>query len=331
MRVIIAPAILAVSLSLGACSHNIQAAHAKPLSSPPPTKASPVKTPPLPTRKFAERQSRVPPSGSPSAQVRPPAAVIHYVVLDPVGNCAVVDSKPSAGSGLKIIGDKGGYGSSESASEALKDSKVKCKNAIRAGALPTTIDTVGGIASALDLGKTDQAVLTAKAYMDNLKVNVRIYYRGLASDRLPSEEAEAAINLVPGTGPFDSPEQGIANLKLLRQGIEKELAIDEAEAQNDKFAEAQKANERVLNARRLIRAIGTDEELDNALANMNTVRVNSEWPDVVKMLTAVVDKEAEVTFKATQSKAKKLGGIHKLTQKDIDCLSYEQVKQLRGY
>ena len=44
----------------------------------------------------------------------------------------------------------------------------------------------------------------------------------------------------------------------------------------------------------------------------------------------VVGQEAEVKFKAAQAKAK-LGGVQTLTQKDIDGLSLEQIKQLRGY
>jgi hypothetical protein len=43
-----------------------------------------------------------------------------------------------------------------------------------------------------------------------------------------------------------------------------------------------------------------------------------------------VGQEAEVKFKAAQAKAK-LDGVHTLTQKDIDGLSLEQIKQLRGY
>ena len=252
----------------------------------------------------------------------PSATALHYVTLDTGGNCAVVDSKPSAGSG-KIIGDKEGYTSSESANKALKECKAKYNTA---GALPTTIETVRGIANALDLGKTDQAVEIAKAYVDNLKVNVGKYYRGLAADRLSPEQAEAAVNLFPGIGLFDSPEQGIAKLKVLRQDIEKELALDETNARNNKFSEA-----RVLSARYLIRAIGTDEDLENALANIDTLRAKSEWPDVVKMLTDAVEQEAEVKFKAAQAKAKQLGGVHKLTRKDIEGLSDEQVKKLRGY
>jgi hypothetical protein len=328
MRVVIALAVLAVSLSVVGCSRPYREAHAKPLPPlpPHPVKASPLKTPPLRARTFPEDQSPMPPKGRPNAAVVPSAApAIHYVTLDTGGNCAMIDSKPSADSG-KIIGEKEGYASLESANKALKDCKAKYKSAIGAGALPTIIDTVRGIANALDLGKTDQAVGIAKAYVDNLRVNVGKYYRSFAADRLPLEQAEAEVNLVPGIGLFDSPEQGIANLKVLRQGIENELVIDETNARNNKFAE-----DRVLNARRLIRAIGTDEDLDNALANMDTLRDKREWADVVKMLTDAVEQEAAVKFKAAQAKAKQLGGVHKLTREDIDGLSDEQIKQLRGY
>ena len=52
----------------------------------------------------------------------------HYVVVDTVGNCAVVDAKPA--DGLKIIGDKSGYASSEAANKALKDAKPECKDSV---------------------------------------------------------------------------------------------------------------------------------------------------------------------------------------------------------
>ena len=44
----------------------------------------------------------------------------------------------------------------------------------------------------------------------------------------------------------------------------------------------------------------------------------------------VVGAEADTKFKAAQEKAK-LSGVHTLTQKDIEGLSLEQIKQLRGY
>jgi hypothetical protein len=176
------------------------------------------------------------------------------------------------------------------------------------------------------LGRTDQAVGIAKACVDNLRVNVGKYYRSFAADRLPPEQAEAAVKLVPGIALFDRPEEGIAKLKVLRQGIEKELVIDETNAPNNKFAEA-----RVLSAHHLIRAIGTDDDLENALSNMETLRAKREWQDIVKMLTAAVEQEGEVKFKAAEAKAKQLGGVHELTREDIEGLSDEQLKQLRGY
>ena len=44
----------------------------------------------------------------------------------------------------------------------------------------------------------------------------------------------------------------------------------------------------------------------------------------------VVGQEAEAKFKAAQTKAAKVG-VENLTQRDIDGLSFEQIKQLRGY
>ena len=50
-------------------------------------------------------RARMPPSGG--TGVAPRATAMHYVVLDEVGHCIVVDSKPSAGSNLKIVGGSG--------------------------------------------------------------------------------------------------------------------------------------------------------------------------------------------------------------------------------
>ena len=66
--------------------------------------------------------------------MRPPAIAKHYVVVDPVGNCAVVDAKPA--DGLKVIGDKDGYASSESANKALNDAKAECKGSVKAESGP---------------------------------------------------------------------------------------------------------------------------------------------------------------------------------------------------
>ena len=79
-------------------------------------------------------RGRMPPSGGSSASGAPRATAVHYVVLDEAGHCAVVDSKPSAESSLKIVGDQGGYVSLESAHKAVKDSKAECKDVVGAGA-----------------------------------------------------------------------------------------------------------------------------------------------------------------------------------------------------
>jgi hypothetical protein len=60
----------------------------------------------------------------------PPAIARHYVVVDTVGNCAVVDAKPA--DGLKIIGDKNGYASSAAANKGLRDAKAECKGSVDA-------------------------------------------------------------------------------------------------------------------------------------------------------------------------------------------------------
>ena len=46
--------------------------------------------------------------------------------------------------------------------------------------------------------------------------------------------------------------------------------------------------------------------------------------------TGAVKQDADVKFKAAQAKAKR-DGVQTLTQKDIEGLSYGQIKQLRGY
>jgi hypothetical protein len=59
------------------------------------------------------------------------AGTKYYVEIDTVGNCSVVDSKPSAGSGMKLMGDKGGYASKEEAAKALKAlPSGKCKGIV---------------------------------------------------------------------------------------------------------------------------------------------------------------------------------------------------------
>jgi len=310
VRVIIALAALAVSLSLGGCSNHNQVANAKPLLLPP--------LPPHPTKALSTAGAEKP------RQVGDVSAKGGRVKIDKVKAAAVATAEERRIS-TRTVEPALAKAEPKAGTEAKRPPA-----AVRVP--PTTIDTVGGVANALTFSNTDQAVSTAKAFIDNLKVNVSIYYRSLDADRLPSEQTEAAINQVPSVDLFDWPEQGIAKLKVLRQGIEKELAIDETDAKDNKFAEArQKANERALNARRLISTIGTDEDLDHALGYLDRLRTEAQWPDFVKMLTGAVEQEAEVKFKAAQAKAKKLGGPQMLTRKDIDGLSSEQIKQLRGY
>ena len=47
--------------------------------------------------------------------------------------------------------------------------------------------------------------------------------------------------------------------------------------------------------------------------------------------TGAVEQGSEAKLKAAQAKAKKLGGVERLTSEDVDGLSREQLKKLRGY
>jgi hypothetical protein len=59
------------------------------------------------------------------------AGTKYYVEMDTVGNCSVVDSKPSAHAGMKILGNQGGYASKEEATKALQAlPKNKCKGVV---------------------------------------------------------------------------------------------------------------------------------------------------------------------------------------------------------
>jgi hypothetical protein len=59
----------------------------------------------------------------------------HWAVIDTVGNCAVVDAKPSARdiSGLKTLGETNGYSSLSAANNELKSAKSACKATIERG------------------------------------------------------------------------------------------------------------------------------------------------------------------------------------------------------
>lgn len=59
------------------------------------------------------------------------AGAKYFVEMDTVGNCSVVDSKPSASAGMTILGDKNGYASQDAATKALKAlPKGKCKGVV---------------------------------------------------------------------------------------------------------------------------------------------------------------------------------------------------------
>jgi hypothetical protein len=65
------------------------------------------------------------------ALTTPAFAAEHYAVVDTVGNCSVIDTKPSPYniSGLKILGEKSGYSDIASATKVFKSS-TQCKGII---------------------------------------------------------------------------------------------------------------------------------------------------------------------------------------------------------
>jgi hypothetical protein len=56
----------------------------------------------------------------------------HWAVIDTVGNCAVVDTRPSPQhiSGLKILGNENGYPSLSAAQQQIKSNMSVCKGTI---------------------------------------------------------------------------------------------------------------------------------------------------------------------------------------------------------
>ena len=67
------------------------------------------------------------------AMAAPAFAAEHYAVIDTVGNCSVLDTKPSPHgiSGLKLLGDKSGYSSPAAAEKVLKSDSAQCKGMIQ--------------------------------------------------------------------------------------------------------------------------------------------------------------------------------------------------------
>ena len=69
------------------------------------------------------------------ALTTPALAAEHYAVIDTVGNCSVIDAKPSPYdiSGLKILGERAGYPSPDAAAKVLKLDSTQCKGVIERG------------------------------------------------------------------------------------------------------------------------------------------------------------------------------------------------------
>jgi hypothetical protein len=196
------------------------------------------------------------------------------------------------------------------------------------GSIDTFGETIKIMNSSLELGNAKSAVSVAEVYLKRLNVDVGAYYRILAPDRLTSEQADAWANLVPDLGFFANAEQAIANLKVLRQGVEQELSIDETDAKSARADDTGRKNaERARLGRRIVSSIGTDEDLENALRNIKEIQSK---PPVVKMLSDAIEQQSEINFRAVQEKSNKVG-VYRLTREDIDTLTHEQIKQLRGY
>jgi outer membrane protein W len=59
------------------------------------------------------------------------AGATYYVEQDTVGNCSVVDSKPSTDAGMTILGNQDGYASKDAAKAFLKGlPQDKCKGIV---------------------------------------------------------------------------------------------------------------------------------------------------------------------------------------------------------
>jgi hypothetical protein len=76
---------------------------------------------------------------------------------------------------------------------------------------------------------------------------------------------------------------------------------------------------------------GPPRRTRNSYSDRSYARSKTPSPEAAHApRTDAVDQKSEATFRAAQAKAEKLG-VHKLTKQDIDGLSREQLKQLRGY
>ena len=66
-------------------------------------------------------------TSSPSASPSPPSTDRYYVVIDPVGECAVMETKPATSN---TIGDGSGYSTFAAAKGAANAAKAKCKRVV---------------------------------------------------------------------------------------------------------------------------------------------------------------------------------------------------------
>jgi hypothetical protein len=66
------------------------------------------------------------------ALATPAFAAEHYAVKDTVGNCSVIDTKPSPYdiSGMKLLGNKSGYSSLAAPEKVIKSDTSVCKGTI---------------------------------------------------------------------------------------------------------------------------------------------------------------------------------------------------------
>jgi hypothetical protein len=66
-------------------------------------------------------------TSSPSSSANPPPTARYYVVIDPVGECAVIDTQPAS---ANTIGDGRGYSTFAAAKGAANAARAKCKRVI---------------------------------------------------------------------------------------------------------------------------------------------------------------------------------------------------------
>ena len=61
------------------------------------------------------------------------------------------------------------------------------------------------------------------------------------------------------------------------------------------------------------------------------LEASGNWSTPAQLDDGAVEQAADAKFQAASAKAESLGGVHLLTQADIEGLSYDQIRRLRGY